>query len=179
MSVTRVGTNDPSVCQGNTGNGPCHYKAVPNSKFCELHGGSAAIKANQREELRNYQLNGLLAERAARLGNSTQIKSLADEIGLMRALLESIFNQLETPEHALLYSDKIEKLAKNIGDLVERWQKLQEKNKELLDREAVMRIFDKILEKVVVHLADQPDAIRVLAEEGYAIITGGSGSPMA
>lgn len=176
MSVERVGSNHPEVCQGNTGNGPCQYKREEGSQFCGLHGGAASSNARKTRELNNYKLSGLLAERANRIGDSSHIKSLADEIAMMRALLEATYSSIHSTQELLLYSDKLEKTAKLIGDLVEKWQKLQERNKELLGREDVLRIFDRILEEIIGQIGDNPDVIRVLADKGYAIITGGSGN---
>lgn len=168
--LERVGLSHPEVCQANKGNGPCEYRAVPNGTTCLLHGGSIKQACEERKELRNYQLQGIYARRAAELSNSANIKNLSDEIGLMRVALETVFNDIKTPNEMLLYTDKIEKLATSISKLTGDWQKLEERNKELLSRETVFAIVDAFLNKVIEHVADA-DVIEKLAGEFHGIIS--------
>jgi hypothetical protein len=177
--LERVGSDSPHCCQGETGSGPCVYKAVPGSKFCSLHGGGCTALAQDRQELRNYQLSvAKFADRARSLGSSPGIKNLSDEIALMRVTLETVFNSISSENEMLLYADRIEKLTHGIQKLVESWQKIQERNNELLGREQVMAIFDALLIKIVEKVKD-PDILKQLAEDAFEIITKGLGGTIS
>lgn len=167
--LNRVGPDHPRACQGNTGNGPCCYEAMEGAQFCGLHGGGGTSAAQARRELKNYKLNSIYSDRVKEFGNSPGIKSLTDEIALLRTALEVIYNGIKTENEMLLYSDKVERLAKSIQGLLETAQKLQEKNKELLGRDVVIAIFDSLMEKICERVSD-PDVILALANDGYNII---------
>lgn len=170
--LNRVGPDHPRVCQGNAGSGPCCYEAMDGALFCGLHGGGPAGAGQIRRELKNYKLNALYGDRVKEFGNSPGIKSLTDEIALLRVSLEVIFNSIKSENEMLLYVDKIEKLTKGIQGLLETLQKLQEKNKELLGRDTVIAIFDALMEKICERVHD-PDIILALAEDGHGIIARG------
>jgi len=172
--LQRVGPDHPEACQGNTGNGPCCYKRDDNSLYCSIHGGGSSSAAGERRELQNYKLNSAFAGRAQDFSNSPRIKSLTDEIAILRTSLETVFNGIKNENEMLLYVDKLDKLATSISKLIMNLQNIQEKNKELLGREVVMSIFDQILEKIVVRVGD-PDVIKCLADDAYEIILKGIG----
>lgn len=172
--LERVGADHPEACQGNTGNGPCSYKAETPSRFCSLHGGAMAAVSDEKVQLRAYKLNAIHGERARAHSSNDNVKNLAVEISLLKTTLESVWNGLATANDMLIHSDKIEKLTTAIGKLVVAWQKVQEQNKELLGRETVLALFDALMEKIVEHVED-PDVIRKLAEEGHGILTRGLG----
>ena len=173
-AITRVSENDSSRCQGSTGKGPCCYKQAPNSQFCPLHGGSRGGAVAERTELRNYKLSGVYGDRAKEIASGSCVKNLADEIALMRAALETVFNSIKSDNDMLLYMDKINKLTDGINKLVVSWQKLEVANKELLGRDTVLRIFDQLMEKIV-ELVSDPDVVLQLAEDGHGIIARGLG----
>lgn len=172
--LERVGLDHPECCQGTTGQGGCEYRQSPGSLYCGIHAGGAAQKSAERAELRNYQLNSAYAKRASDMSKSSAVKNLTDEIALMRVALETVFNSINNPNEMLLYVDKIDKLANGIQKLIESWQKIQERNRELLGRETVLAIFDNLMEKICERVTD-PDVIQALATDGYEIISKGMG----
>jgi hypothetical protein len=173
MPLERVGVEHPLVCKGVTPSGPCEYKSEPGAEACALHGGSGTSQASERRELRNYKLNSAFAGRAKELGDSPAIKSLNDEIALLRTALEVIFNNIKTENEMLLYVDKIEKITNGIQKLLESTQKLQEKNKELMSRDQVVGLFDRLLDKIIERISDS-DTIKQLADDAYEILSKGA-----
>jgi hypothetical protein len=172
MSLKRVGIEHPLVCQSSTPSGPCEYQAEPGASKCALHGGCQTSQASEKKELRNYKLNNAFAGRARELGTSPAIKTLTDEIALLRTALEVIFNSIKTENEMLLYTDKIERLTNGIQKLLESAHKLQEKNKELMSRDQVVGLFDRLLEKIIERIPD-PDVISALAADAFEIISKG------
>lgn len=170
MALKRVGTDHPRVCQRANPTGPCVYEAEPGALYCAMHGGSGAALAAKDQELRNYKLNNVLGGRTRELASSPGVKNLNDEIALMRATLETVVNSLDTASAVILHVEKIERLNKGIRDTIEVFQKLQEKNKELLGRDTVLAIFDAIMTKIAERVTD-PDVIQALAQDGCEIIS--------
>lgn len=168
--IVRVSANDPQRCQGSTKNGPCYYKQVSGSTCCPLHGGAASELAQDKRELRNYRLNTAAGERAKEMSGSGDVKNLGDEIHLMRAALETVFNNIQSPNDMMIHMDKIHKLTDGIGKLAATWQKLEKENKELLGRDTVLMIFDQLLSKIAERVND-PDVVAALAEDSFDIIS--------
>lgn len=167
--VERVGIEHPEVCQERTVHGPCEYRRVPGSLQCSIHAGGSAEKGMQKRELLNLRINTVWGDRAKEIAGKGSVKNLTDEIALMRVTLETMFNTIQSAQEMLLYVDKIDRLSSGIMKLVESWQKIQEKNKELLGRETVIAIFDQLIEVIVTKVKD-PDTVKELAEDGYNII---------
>lgn len=169
QAIERVGVSHPECCEANNANGQCEYRRVSGSRNCPVHAGGAAVGGQEKRELTNLRLNSLYGNRAKELSGKGSVKNLTDEIALMRVALETIFNMIESANDMFIHVDKIDKLTSGIMKLIESWQKIQEKNKELLGRETVMAIFDQLIEAIVLRVKD-PDVVKALADDGYNII---------
>lgn len=167
--IQRVGQTDPDCCKGTTGSRGCEYRKIPGTDFCPLHTSGASVKANERKELRNYRINSLLGDRFRELSGSTLVKNNTEEIALLRGTLETIVNNMSSANDVLLYSDKIEKLSKEIRGQIETLQKVQERNKELMSREHVMSLMDQMV-GIMVGVIKDPDDLRNLADQVEIIV---------
>jgi len=158
---------DPERCLAtNAGTSPCRYKAVAPSKFCPAHGGVVNQTLTKRAELANYRLTEY-RERVGDLASSNEIKSLREEIGITRLLAENLINQCKNPNLLLMHTDKISMLMGQIGNLIEKAQKIEERNSNLLDRKVVLVIADEIITVIKLYVTD-PDA---LLEIGTRIVS--------
>ena len=174
----RVSHRDPNCCRASIPTGQCSYKAVKGSQHCPLHGGSIKAAADNRAQLRNILLQGALAQRASELAGSTHLKDLTDEVALSRLTLEQVLKKCQTENDFLLYSDKINTTIKTVQSLVESLQKIQEKNKELIDRPTLMKIVDLIL-AVIVQYVNDPDDQKACGEAIYGCIVTGFGEQIS
>lgn len=172
--IERVGINHPDCCQANNAHGQCEYRAAPGSKNCPVHAGGTAEKAKAKRELLNLRLNTAFGKRVGEIRNSGNVKNLTDEIAMLRTALEAIGNMIESQNDVLVYVDRIDKLAASISKLVDTWQKIQEKNKELMGRETVLALFDQLMDCIVQRVTD-PDALRALADDAHGIVMKGIG----
>lgn len=161
FTFERCEATDPNRCQGIIRSGPaagqCFFKAVINSTFCPRCGGASQHNKNEQTALRNYRLTQY-ATRVGELAGNTEIKSLREEIGIVRMTLETLLNSCKTQNDALIYIDKINSLVDNIKKLIEASQKLEEKNHNLLDRKVVIVIGDCIVQLLSQYIAD-PDQL--------------------
>lgn len=161
FTFERCEATDPNRCQGIIRSGPsagqCFFKAVPNSTFCPRCGGASQHNKNEQVALRNYRLTQYAA-RVGELAGNSEIKSLREEIGIVRMTLETLLNSCKTQNDALIYIDKINSLVDNIKKLIEASQKLEEKNNNLLDRKVVIVIGDSIVSLLAQYITD-PDQL--------------------
>lgn len=173
-ALERVGARDPMRCKKSNGDTACQYKCVVGSDFCHLHGGSATGRALEKKQLRNLILSGELGQRADAMLNGGRLKDLTDEVILSRVMLEGLAKNIKAPTDYIIYSDKINTTLKTTQSLIESLQKIQEKNKELVDRATLFTIAEGILGVITAHVSD-PDLQRQIGEEIYAIIIRGLG----
>lgn len=160
MSIERVGHSHPDVCQ----QGGCAYRRLEGANYCQMHSGSIAALATQRNATRTYQLTAILGDKYSRMAASGgRLKDLTEEITILRATLETVINRLKTDDEVALFADKISGLATNIGKLVEGTQRLEERNKELIDRQTLFEITDDIIKIIFQHVTDA-DAMANIAE---------------
>lgn len=170
-AFVRVGPRHPNKCQHSE---QCHYQAVQGARSCPLHGGCITEQSNDRAQLKQLILRGALAQRAGEVNSGGQLKQLNDEVVIAKVLLESLVNLIKTPTDVMIYSDKITNTLKTTQSLVESLQKLQERNKELLDRETLFKIAESILTVITQHVLD-PDLQRKIGEEIYGCVITGLG----
>lgn len=170
----RCDPRDPCRCQGLVQTGPeagqCRYKAVPGSTFCPMHGGQPQINAQKKYALAKYRLEQY-GVRVSEFSGDNEIKSLRDEIGILRMTLENLINQCKQPNQLLLFIDKITSLVNQIRQTVESTHKLEVNTSQLLDRKVVIILADSIVQMIADHIKD-PDVLMKLGDKICASITG-------
>ncbi len=155
------GEFDPDRCHGtNAGTAQCKYKRIPPSHYCPIHGGLGNQGLEKRAKLANYKLQQY-SERVGELATSPEIKSLREEIGIVRMVLENILNQCTSANLLLTYTDKLSSLAGQISRLIETAQKLEERNSNLLDRKVVIVIADQIIDTIKLFVKDPDELLEV------------------
>jgi hypothetical protein len=151
---------DPDRCQGIVQGGPnagqCYYKAVAGSKFCPMHCGRSAHES-KKNELKNYQLRQY-RDRVGDLANSSAIKDLREEIGIVRMVLETLLNQCDNANKLIMYTGQISNLVAQVTKLVQVCQSIEERNNNLLDRKVVIVIADSLVTLVSKYVTD-PDQL--------------------
>lgn len=161
MSHEKVGEKDPDRCQGvianGTNAGQCNYRASPGSKFCSLHGGHNAANAEKKAAIRNYKLRRY-QERVGELADSSEIKSLREEIGIVRMTLENIINLCDNDNKLLIYAGQITNMVGMVSKLIQTCQQLEERNNNLLERKVVIVIADSIVTLIGQYITD-PDQL--------------------
>lgn len=155
--------DDPHRCQSNDKHNQCLMKAVPGSKYCKRHGGNSAIIAREKEGLRNLKLTKFKA-RLAVLGNSPDIMSLRDEIGVTRMTLEELINSCEGASDLITMSGQISALVNNVAKLVKECHSIEEKTGHLLSKDNLNMFAGQIIDIVVKHVMDE-DIRRAIAAD--------------
>lgn len=148
----RCEEDDPHRCQANVANGQCPYKAMVNMSYCPMHnaaGNAIAAKKN----VRNYNL-GKWQARVNDFADNDKVKSLREEIGIMRMMLETIMDKCTDATELLIQSTRIGDMVIKIEKLVASCQRLEEKTDVLIDKQKAMMIADLVISVVTMHITD-------------------------
>jgi hypothetical protein len=159
----RVEEDDPNRCQATHKQGQCAYKAMEHSKYCAMHGGNKAQEARKIQIIRQYNL-AQWQSRVNDFADSDQVKTLRDEIGITRLLLENMLQRCRDQDDLLLYSSKIAELVGKIEKLVVSCNRLESSMGMLLDKAAALNLAGQIVE-IIARYVEDGDAIDAIAGE--------------
>lgn len=157
----RVEPDDPKRCQGITNSGQCQFQATDGSKFCNMHGGTDKFKENKA--IRNYRLVQW-QNRINEAADSQEVKSLREEIGIIRILIEETVNRCKDSTELILYSAKISDLVMKAERLVVSCHKLEERTGALLDKTAVLHLATMMVD-IVGRNIDDPALLDKISSE--------------
>lgn len=144
---------DPNRCQGVTSNGQCLSLASPGAKFCSFH-GPGAVKQVKTQALRNFRLTQYQS-RVGEFADNDQLKSLREEIGIVRMVLETVLNQCQTPVDLLMNTTKISNLIGQIEKLVVSCHRLEEKTGLLMDATGALVLANSLIDIISEHVTDE------------------------
>lgn len=150
-------------CETDTINGPCPYLKTGGTKFCPRHGANSRQISEKKEAARNYRLTKFRSEIREK-AESTGVKSLREEIGILRLVLESILNQCNDANDLLMFSNKISDLAIKIDKLVVSCQRLEEKQDIMIDKTGILYLANTFIKIIETHI-DDLDVIGNIADE--------------
>lgn len=159
----RVEEDDPRRCQRVTNMGQCRMIAVEGSKYCYAHGGEHTLKAERKSDLRNYRLTQWKG-RIQEFGDSKEIKSIRDEVGILRLLMETRLNACHDATDLLLQSATICQLVERIERVVVSCHKLESQMGSLLDKQAIIKIASKMVDVISGCINDLVDQ-NIIAED--------------
>lgn len=167
--------SDPERCQGvNQGNnnfsGQCHYKRVKGSNFCPRHGGNVALQKIEKEKTRNYYL-GKWRQRVNEFADNPEIKSLREEIGIVRMMIETVLGKCQDENDLLIFSNQIQQLIQQAQKLVESCHKLEQSTGALLDKQTILVVCDSIVKIISEHITDG-DVLDVLSGKMVDVVAG-------
>jgi hypothetical protein len=153
--------DDPRRCQANNAFGQCNLVSTPGKNVCVLHGGMPSEKSR----LNNYRLQKWQS-RVAEMANSDGIKTLRDEIGILRMMLEEKLNSLEDVTDMITSSHVISDLVLKIEKLVVSCHKIEKSMSQLIDRGDIINLATQIIaiiEEVLTPVPDGKDLIAVIS----------------
>lgn len=158
---------DPDRCQGMRGRDQCDKKAIllpdgSRGKYCILHAGNSERSAARKSEQMNYLLTKWKARVEQKVVSPT-IKSLKEEIGIIRMLIEEKLNQCTDEYELILQSTIISKLVLDLERLVTAAHKLDISSAALLDREAIIKFSSSVIDIIAEEITD-PDKISRIAQ---------------
>lgn len=145
--------DDPERCLGkHTHLGQCGYKRMEGSEYCPLHARLGHHTLKKQEEY-NYNLTKYRA-RIAQFADNPKVKSLREEIGVLRLLLETTLNMCDTNNKLLIYSGKLADLVSRVERVVNTCNTIETKTGQLLDKSVIMTLVDSILQILIAHISE-------------------------
>lgn len=154
---------DPERCQAVNVQGQCTWKAMKDSTFCACHGGNKAQATAEKQRLNNYRLTKF-HDKIQRFGSSDGIKSLRDEIGILRTIMEERLEKCETESDLILQSHAICDLVMKIEKVVASCHKLEGSMGQLLDKAAILQFASEVITVVSDVLQDDDAKITQIAD---------------
>jgi hypothetical protein len=161
---------DPNRCQGNMSGEQCRYLSLRGMSLagyndpddardystainCPKHGGVHQAVSLEKRATKNYRLQ-LWQERVDEFTENEQSKTLREEVGILRLLLEETINSCNNQMELLMYSNKIADLCMKLEKLVVSANRLESNMGMLLDRGAALAMGQKIVELISTKVAD-------------------------
>lgn len=164
MAWERVEDDDPRRCQAViSSTGQCHNKAIDGSTFCAAHGGNKAVQAEEKKQLGMYRLKKYQA-RLKDFSEADKIKSLRDEIGMLRILIEERWNQCHSDLDLMLHSSVLSDLVMKVEKLVTSCNRLEGQLGTMLDKTQALQLGSEVVEIVARHVENE-DTLCQIAEE--------------
>lgn len=155
--------DDPDRCQGVDAHGQCQYKKCEDADYCGRHGGPAQSQAAEKKRISNYRLLKFQAKLDQMAENPT-VKSLRDEVAILRILMEERLNKCKDDSDLLMQSHTISDLVMKIDRLVTSCHKLEGSMGQLLDKPAIMNFATEIVNLISRVLEGEPEKIDEIAD---------------
>ena len=151
--LEKVKSEDEPQCQATVKTGQCPFRALPGSEYCKMHQGGTKFACARDQQLRNYRL-AKWQSRLNEFADNSNIKSLREEIGILRIILEETINKCQDTEELIIYSGKIADNVIKIEKLVSSCHRLELSLGVLLDKTVVLQIADTIIETIGKYITD-------------------------
>lgn len=141
----------------------CLYRKMPGFDTCKKHSHNYA-KLQKNYRLEQWQ------NRVSEFSESSELKSLKEEIGILRLVLESILVQCKDAHDLMLYSSKIADHVTKIEKVVASCHRLELSTSMLLDKTLVLQLANVMIEIIGNHIDDSNVLERISSEIVETII---------
>lgn len=158
--------NDPNRCQGVGANGQCPFLAVEGTKNCARHGGARMASSQRASSERLYKLAQWQGKLNAQASHP-QIKSLRDELGILRMTLESKLDACKDEQQLLMASGHIVEMVREIAKTAKICHALEMSLGVVLDKtqaQAWVQEIGEILDRYI----DDADVLQMISEDMLA-----------
>lgn len=161
--LLRVEPGDFNQCQATHNNYQCPYRAIgtrnpqgntwDGPKFCSRHSGTANHSI-QKADKRTYML-AKWQERMNHQADNPRIKSLREDIGILRLTLENKFSLINDATELEMRSGGITELVRTIASTVMMAHKIERDSNQLLDKSQALELIHQITQIIAGHIQSQ------------------------
>jgi len=167
--IKSVSANDPKRCQFIIpGLGQCTHEAVELGGTCPAHGGARQLKGIEKANIKNYQLSKFQTQ-LNRHADSPRLKSLNDEVAILRMMLEEQLNQCQDATDLIMKSHLISDLVVKIEKLVRSCHTLESSLNGLLDKTAILTFATGVIEIITKYIEDD-DIIQGISDDILSLL---------
>jgi len=146
------------ICQQS--NEHIFYKVVEGTNACPRHGGPSHAQNHKVEAANQYRVE-VWQRRLNEFGNVNEIKSLRDEIGVLRLLMEETLKRCENAGDLLMFSARIQSIASDIQRLVTACDRLEKSMGEMMDKPTALKFAGTLMEIVSSEVNDSEALERI------------------
>lgn len=164
------GADDPDRCQALTTEDQCNLKRFGESLYCKVHGGNVANQKIRDASLTAYRQSKWQARIQAH-GEHPRVKSLRDEIGILRILMEERLETVHTPFDFIAAAGPISDIVDKIARTVQAADKLEKSMGEHLDKQALLTFGSEVIGIIANNIKDT-DVVDKIANEIMQAIPG-------
>ncbi len=169
-----IGTPDELRCDFILQNGQqCGNMAESGIHRCALHGANKILAAQERKSLRLYNI-AVFQSRHNELTDHDKLKSLREEIALLRLMIEARINQCTDTHDLLLQSGPLSDLVMKVEKAVKSCNQLEGSLGDMLDKQKVKNLaaafMNIIANKIGEYIGALEDKGIVLEDKGASLI---------
>lgn len=150
-------------CEATLANGQCVNCKVPDADYCVTHGANSQLQKTNGDVVRNYRLRRW-QQRVGEMADSSNVKSLREEVGILRVILEEMMNKCDDSIDLLLYSQRMSDLVMKIEKLVSSCDRLEGKMGLLLGKDSILQLAATYVQIINNYVAD-PETIEKISKE--------------
>jgi len=163
QKLLRVAEDAANRCEVSHATMQCPYGVIPGTNRCARHTGPLLAPMARQKEIETYQL-GVFQERVRQFASDPKIKGLRDEIGILRLVLEQLFNKCNDAHDLLIASSKIGQIVSQIKDTVLAASKLEAALGQTIDKAQAMQLAESIIAVIVMHVED-PEILELIGRD--------------
>lgn len=159
----RCEPDDPNRCQGVGKTGQCPFKAIPEARYCGRHGGGKQLQSQRADNARLYLL-ARWQDKFGRQVDHPNIKSLREEIAILRMTLDIRFETLKDDQEMMMRSGSIVELIREIAKTVQMCHRLEKEMNVVMDKTQAMAWVQELTTIIGTFIGD-PDIMDAIGEE--------------
>lgn len=156
MPLIRVSEpDDPRRCKGASKDGQCQNIAEEGYKYCLAHGGRISGDEHDQREYLLAQVKERF--RLASVAGPEQLKSLRDEIAIVRELASRMLDRIQTNQELVQSCGMLNTLCLTLERLKKSNIQFEQSGGALLSKEAILKLGQEICTIIVQELAEVPN----------------------
>lgn len=164
----KVASDSPERCKGTTGTEQCYFNSIPGTQYCDYHANIGTKQKMKKAILRNYNLTKWEGRIGDKADNPT-IKSLREEIGILRVIIEERLRACHTENDLLINSGAISNLIMQVEKLVRSCNHIEHSLGQYIDKTQAYALIQGVLEIVTKYVED-PEALENISNDFSAAI---------
>jgi glutamine synthetase adenylyltransferase len=141
---------DPRRCKYAYSHEQCWNQAAYGSDYCPAHGGKSTEEAEKKRLYHLAEVDN--RRRLAELSDHESVKSLREEIGLLRMLIEKRFNMIRTEADYQNSCASLNSMFLTLERLIKSCHSLEQSLGNLLSKQSVARLCQEICEIIIEEL---------------------------
>lgn len=157
----------PNRCKAVNNKGQCLLMAMEGKEFCKAHiGGQIGI--DKKRELKKYRLRQW-NERVSEFANDGEIKSLNEEIGILRLTLETTLNSCEGAVDLIANSSRIQELVTRLQKLIDAAYRIEKASGLFMDKASLIQVAGEIIKIIGEHVEDS-EVFKAISEDILTLV---------